>query len=146
MNIADYIIDRREHDRAPADQAPDGFYTDDMGFWVEQDIRKNRERFASYILSRCLRRHDDIYKWRGELWSGHTQILPTPQSIIALADICDMITPAQAIWIHNRLMEIADELDETKIQVCSNAYWDFEKCELINYCNKNTGEEDDTRR
>ena len=142
MNIADYIIDRREHERSPSDQAPDGFYTDDMGFWVEQDIRKNRERFAQYVLTRCLRLHTDIYKWRGDLWSGHTQIMPTPQSIIALADICDMITPAQAIWVHSRLMDIADELDETKIQVSGNAYWDFEKCELRYYCKKYKGEEE----
>lgn len=132
MNLAEYIIEanEQEHSRANNDTAPEGYYTDDMGYWVEQDIRKDREKFAKYILYRCLRRHDDIYKWRGDLYSGHTILSPTTQCIIRLADVCDMITPAQAIWVYNRLMDIAAELDETKIRVSNDMYWDIEKSEL----------------
>lgn len=133
MDLADYIIGANEnHGRANNDTAPEGYYTDDMGYWVEQDIRKDKMRFATYILYRCLRNNNSIYKWRGDLYNGHTLIEPNAQSIVAMADICDMITPAQAIWVYARIMDIASELDEDKIQVSSDAYWDTAKSE-INY-------------
>ena len=132
MNLAEQIIEAntQEHSRASNDTAPEGYYTDDMGYWVEQDIRKDKEKFAKYILYRCLRNNDEIYKWRGELYNGHNILTPTPQCIIGLADVCDMITPAQAIWVYNRLLEIAQELDEDKIRVSADAYWDMNASKL----------------
>ena len=36
-------------EKTKGDTAPEGYYTDDMGYWVEQDIRRHKDRFALYI-------------------------------------------------------------------------------------------------
>lgn len=134
MSIADELVALQESDsphyKGKNDSAPDGYYTDDMGYWVEQNIKQDKARFAEYILYRCIRLHPDIYQYKGDLYVRHTLITPTPKSIVALADTPEMVSSAQAIWVYNRLMAEAPELDLTRIRVASNAVWDFETCEL----------------
>lgn len=150
MSLADRLIEvqEREHSRAPDDTAPQGYYTDDMGYWVEQDLHSDRARFAEYVLLRCLRRHvhptapttTGLYRYKGDLFINHTQLQPTANSIIMAADMPTSVSSAQAIWIYNRLQELAPELDDTKIQVDKEQYWDFTDGELKNMYNEDKEE------
>lgn len=135
MSVADELIALQEanspHYKSAVDSAPEGYYTDDMGYWVEQNIRQDKARFAEYILYRCYRLHQDIYTYRGDLYQGHTMLHPTVRSIVALADTPELITTAQAIWVYNRIKRDASELDLSRLIVGRNAVWDFEAAELI---------------
>ena len=52
MDLADKVIQANEQEiieKNSNDSAPDGFYTDDLGFWVEQDIRRHKSRFHRFF-------------------------------------------------------------------------------------------------
>lgn len=138
ISIAEQLIAANEAqelmERSRGDNAPEGYYTDDMGYWVEQDIKKNRERFAEYILFRCKRK--GVYKDRGMLFSGHKEIHPTNTSIIAVADIPYMITSAQATWVYNRLMEIAPEINNDLLYIGRNMAWSASQSDFIDLTDK----------
>ena len=55
-DLADLIVEANEDEQRrknPGDTAPEGYYTDDLGYWVEQDIKKDKARFAQYVTFRC---------------------------------------------------------------------------------------------
>ena len=135
MDLADKIIRANEEEvirKQRGDKAPEGYYTDDLGYWVEQDIRKDRARFARYMAFRCRVLNKHIYWDPVELvlFNRHEVIEPTATSILHLAKTPDMITPAQAIWVYNKLKETAPRLDRSRLVVAPGLAWNIEKSEL----------------
>ena len=135
-NLADKIIQANEQEiieKQSGDAAPEGYYTDDLGYWVEQDIRKHKERFARYVFVRCRKLNPHLYYDTIEmkLYNRHDEIEPKVADIVKLANLADMITPAQAIWVYNRLKDTVPRLDRGKLVVAPGLIWDFETAELI---------------
>lgn len=135
MSLADKIIQAEEDEvirRGPDDQAPEGYYTDDMGYWVEEDIRKNKARFAEYIYLRCLRINQHLYMDPDDftVYNRHKVILPEVSSIVELANIPEMITTAQAIWVYNKLKETVPRLDKNRIVVAPGLAWNIKEARL----------------
>ena len=135
-NLADKIIQANEQEiieKRSGDTAPEGFYTDDLGYWVEQDIRKHKARFARYVFVRCRKLNPHLYYDTIEmkLYNRHDEIEPKVADIVKLANLADMITPAQAIWVYNRLKDAVPRLDRSKLVVAPGLIWDFETAELI---------------
>lgn len=130
-NLADAVIQRHKDLNNPT-SAPDGFHTDDMGYWVEDDIDTDKTKYAEYLLFRIKRRHPCIYLRYGQLYCKHRLLERTPQEILELADLPSAsVRGGQAAWIFNRLKETALEVDENKILVARGVYWDVDKAELI---------------
>lgn len=135
-DLADLIVEANENEqrrKSSGDTAPEGYYTDDLGYWVEQDIKKDKARFAQYVLFRCRILNSHIY-YDAEtltLFNRHTVITPTINSILLLAKTPDMITQAQAIWIYNKLIEAAPRLDHNRVLVAPGLAWDFKRGELV---------------
>lgn len=129
--LADAVIQQKNRMNDPT-QAPDGCYTDDMGYWVEESLPQDKARYAEYLLLRILRRHPCFYLRYGELWLKHRRIEATQEAIIRLVDSpLAKVNTAQAVWIHNRLKEHALEIDENKIMLAPTLYWDVDKAELV---------------
>ena len=134
-NIADKIIQANEQEvveKQSGDTAPEGFYTDDMGYWVEQDIRKHKTKFAKYVFFRCRRLNKHLYYDTDEMkvYNRHDVVEPNPKDILMLANLADMITTAQAIWVYNRLKETVPRLDKTRLVVAPGLAWNIETSEL----------------
>lgn len=134
MDLAELIIAKGDNEDK---DCPDGYYVDDMGYWVETDIRKDKARYAEYILFRCLKKHAFYLIWNGALYTEHKEVYPTSQCINQLADIPHAITYAQANWVYNRLRECAPTIDETKIYLGRGLVWDFSRGEVVNYKKNN---------
>lgn len=135
-DLADKIIKATEQEiieKQSGDQAPEGYYTDDLGYWVELDIRKHKEKFARYVFVRCRKRNPHLYYDTDEmkLYNRHEVIEPKVADIIKLANLADMITAAQAIWVYNRLKDTVPRLDKSRLVVAPGLIWDFETAELI---------------
>lgn len=135
-NLADKIIHANEQEvieKQSGDTAPEGFYTDDLGYWVELDIRKHKTRFARYVFVRCRRRNAHLYYDTQDmvLYNRHDVVEPKVADIVKLANLADMITPAQAIWVYNRLKDTVPRLDRSKLVVAPGLIWDFETSELV---------------
>ena len=135
-NLADKIIHANEQEvieKQSGDTAPEGFYTDDLGYWVELDIRKHKTRFARYVFVRCRRRNAHLYYDTQDmvLYNRHDVVEPKVADILKLANLADMITPAQAIWVYNRLKDTVPRLDRSKLVVAPGLIWDFETSELV---------------
>lgn len=134
-NLADKVIEANEREviaKGRDDSAPDGYYTDDLGMWVEQDIRKHSTRFADYVFVRCRKRNPHLYYDADTLtlYNRHQEITSTPRDILELANLADMITTAQAIWVFNKLKETVPRLDKNRIVVAPGLAWNMEKSEL----------------
>lgn len=136
-DLADLIIKADEESeqrrKGPGDTAPEGYYTDDLGYWVEQDIKKDKARFAQYVAFRCRILNPHIYWDPVELvlFNRHTPVEPTTTSILSLARVPDMITPAQAIWVYNKLKDTAPRLDRNRVLVAPGLAWDFKEARLV---------------
>lgn len=152
MNIADKIIEANDDivRKNGDDNAPDGYYTDDLGMWVELDIRQDKARFARYIFVRCRKLNEHLYYDPIELvlFNRHTEVMPTVNSILLLAKTPDMISVAQAIWVYNKLKETVPRLDRRKIKIAPGLAWDFDESEIIKIDDSyiTVGGESDTRR
>lgn len=134
-NIADKIIQANEQEiieKQSGDKAPEGFYTDDMGMWVEQDIRKHKTKFARYVFVRCRKRNPHLYYDTEDMvvYNRHTVVEPKAQDILSLANLADMITTAQAIWVYNRLKETVPRLDRGRLVVAPGLAWNIKTSEL----------------
>ena len=134
-DFADKIIQANEQEvieKQAGDQAPEGYYTDDMGRWVELDIRRHKTRFAEYVFVRCRKRNPHLYydTENMKLYNRHDVIEPTPKDILMLANLADMITTAQAIWVYNKLKETVPRLDRTRLVVAPGLAWNIETSEL----------------
>jgi hypothetical protein len=52
--------------------------------------------------------------------------------ILKLVDLPSASVKAgQAAWIFNRIKEMAPEIDESKIIIGPDIYWDFDKAEIL---------------
>lgn len=132
-NLADKIIQANEIiEKQEGDQAPEGYYTDDLGYWVEQDIRKDPTKFARYVFTRCRRRNKHLYYDTEDmkLYNRHDVVEPVPKDILMLANLADMITTAQAIWVYNKLKDTVPRLDRDMIVIAPGLAWNIETSEL----------------
>ena len=134
-NLADKIIQANEAEvirKGAGDTAPEGYYTDDLGMWVEQDIRKNPTRFARYVFVRCRKNNEHLYYDPIEmvLYNRHQVIEPNTRDILTLANLADTITPAQAIWVHTKLKETVPRLARSRLVVAPGLAWNIDKSEL----------------
>lgn len=140
-DLADKVIaanERNERAERTDDSAPEGYYTDDLGFWVEVDIRKNPSRFAEYIFTRCRRRNQHLY-YDAEnmvLFNRHDVITPSQRDILELANLPDTISTGQAIWVYNKLKETVPRLDRNRIVIAPGLAWDIEKGEIVELTDK----------
>lgn len=135
MDLADKIIDaneREQEEQRTLDEAPEGFYTDDMGMWVEKDIKSDDAKFARYVFTRCRKLNKHLYYDPDDLtvYNHHTAIRPTPSSIIGLARLADSISTAQAIWVYNKLKETIPRLDRDRVLVARDLAWNIKTSEL----------------
>lgn len=150
-NLADLIVEANENEerrKSTGDTAPEGYYTDDLGYWVEQDIKKDHARFAQYVAFRCRVLNPHLYYdvTQLTLFNRHTTIEPTTTSILLLAKSPDMITSAQAIWVYNKLKDTAPRLDRNRVLVAPGLAWDFREARLVKLTDKYYtvgGEEDE---
>lgn len=132
-NIADAIIRQNERKGgSPEGNIPDGYYRDDMGYLVEENLMEDQERYAEYVLLRVLRLHNNIYMRYGRLYCGHRVLSGGTQEVLELADSPKVrVSPGQAAWIFNRLKELAPEVDENKIIIGPDIFWDCDKAEIV---------------
>ena len=133
MDLADKIIQANEViEKKDGDSAPEGYYTDDLGQWVEQDIRKSPTKFARYVFVRCrkLNRHLYYDTIEMKLYNRHDTIEPTAKDILHLANLADMITTAQAVWVYDKLKETVPRLDRNRLVIADGLAWNFETSEL----------------
>lgn len=135
MNLADKIIEANEQEyieKQRGDSAPNGYYTDDLGQWVEQDIRKNKARFAEYIFVRCRKLNPHLHlRDETHLYNSHTLITKSPNDIAELANIPETIATPTAIWVYNKLVDTVPRLDKSMIEVAPGLLWNFEKQALV---------------
>lgn len=148
-DLADKIIQANEQEsKRGGDTAPAGFYTDDLGMWVEDNIKDDKERFAAYVFVRCRKRNPHLYYDTDmlTLYNRHQEITATPRDILELANLADMISMAQAIWIYNKLKETVPRLDRNRVVVAPGLAWNIEKSELEDIEEEyyTVGGEDDT--
>lgn len=134
-SLADKVIQANEQEfieKGEDDEAPEKFYTDDLGFWVKQDIRKHKDQFAKYVLFRCkyLNPHLNI-RHNMMLYNSHTVIRSTSADIALLADMPESIPAPIAAWVYKRLLKETPYLDRSKIEVAPGLLWDVENAELI---------------
>lgn len=135
MNLADKVIEANEQEiveKQSGDTAPDGYYTDDLGFWVEVDIRRKKVRFAEYILFRCrylnphLHIRDEI-----ALYNGHVLIRDNSVEVAALADLPENISGPTAKWVYKRLLHDMPHLNRSMIEIAPGWLWDLDNSEII---------------
>lgn len=131
-NLADQVIQANEIiEKASSDEAPEGYYTDDLGWWVEQDIRKDKIRFARYIYTRCRKLNPHLHTRNGNLlFNSYTLINKSQNDIAELANIPEMISTPTAIWVYNKLMQTVPSLDRDRIVVADGLVWNTETCEF----------------
>ena len=135
MNLADKVIEANEQEiveKQSGDTAPDGYYTDDLGFWVEVDIRRKKVRFAEYILFRCkylnphLHIRDEI-----ALYNGHLLIRDNSVEVAALADLPENISGPTAKWVYKRLLHDMPHLNRSMIEIAPGWLWNLDNSEII---------------
>lgn len=133
-NLADQVIEANEQEyieKTAGDQAPEGYYTDDLGLWVEQDIRKNKQRFAQYVLVRCKKLNPHLHtRDNAFLFNSHTIVNKHPNDIAELAGLAETLTTPLAALVYNRLIEIVPKLDKTRIEVTPGLVWNMDTCEF----------------
>lgn len=135
MDLTDRILETEENElirKATDDTAPEGYYTDDMGYWVEQDIKRNKHRFAEYTYMRCRRLNPHLYYDPIELvlYNRHDVIEPTTNHILSLARMPDMITTAQAIWVYDKLKSSVPRLDRNRVAIAPGLVWNIKESRL----------------
>lgn len=140
MDLASKVIQANEDERIEqeiikkraTDGAPEGYYTDDLGFWVEQDIKRKEVRYAEYILFRCRYLNKNIHTREGGfLYAGHILVSPTSASIANLADVPSRLPTAIVVWVHKRLSRDSPRLSKSKIEIYPGALWDFNRQRLV---------------
>lgn len=139
-NLADQVIQANENEiveKQSGDKAPEGYYTDDLGLWVEQDIRKNKIRFAQYILMRCRKLNPHLHIRNGTLlFNSHTLVNEHRVDIAKLADIPEPLSTEVAQWVYKRLLQLSPPLDEKRILIADDMVWNMETCEFENWKGK----------
>ena len=135
MDLADKVIQANEMEiieKEATDTAPENLYTDDLGYWVEQDIRRHKHKFARYVLFRCRLLNDDLNIRNGTmLFKGHKLVYPNPVDIASLADLPEVISKPTAVWVYKRLFEESPHLDRRKLEIAPGWVWDLDKQDII---------------
>lgn len=135
MDLADKVIEANQQEviqKQSGDIAPDGYYTDDLGFWVEQDIRRHKMRFAEYVYFRCRRMNPGLNVREGSrLYNRGSLVRRDPLTIASLARLPEMLQKPISNWVFDKLVEESPKLDRTKIEIKPGWLWDMEKCEII---------------
>ena len=140
MDLASRVIQANEDEaieqevikKKRGDSAPDGYYTDDLGFWVEQDIRRKSVRFAEYVLFRCQYINSDLHVRDGNmLYAGHSLVFPTSNSIADLADLPGRLPSPIVIWVYKRLLRSSPRLSKNKIEIKPGLLWDIKNGRLV---------------
>lgn len=131
-SLADQVIQANEIiEKTNNDKAPDGFYTDDLGWWVEQDIRKDKVRFARYIYTRCRKLNPHLHTRNNDLlFNSHTLVNKNQNDIAELANIPETIPTPTAAWVYNRLLQTVPSLDRDRLVVTDGLVWNMETCEF----------------
>lgn len=83
---------------------------------------------------RIMSLHPAIYRYRDELYYEHTIIRPGDIDILLrlLDQIDAKLTRPQALWVYNRIYEMARDLSERYVIVSVDLVWDRETTKLIN--------------
>ena len=135
MSLADKIIEANEQEfkeKRRGDKAPEGYYTDDLGWWVEQDIRRDKARFAEYIFVRCRKLNPHLHLRKGSfLYNSHTLVSKNANDIAELANIPETIATPTAIWVYNKLVATVPRLDESMIEIAPGLLWDITTQTLV---------------
>ena len=133
-SLAERVIQANEQEiveKRSGDGAPDGYYTDDLGLWVEQDIRKDKMRFARYIYMRCKKINKHLHIRNNELlFNSHTLVNKHPNDISELANLPEILSVPIATWVYNRLIESVPHLDPDRIVITDSLIWNMETCEF----------------
>lgn len=134
-SLADKVIQANEREKnfkQEKDESPQGYYTDDLGMWVEKDIRQHASMFARYVYVRCRMINPHLYYDNVEmvLYNRHKTITPTTRDIVDLANLADMITMSQAVWVYNKLKETVPRLDKSKIMIAPGFMWNIETARI----------------
>jgi hypothetical protein len=87
------------------------------------------ESAADIIFSK----HPAIYKLGGQLYHEHSVIRCGDKTkLYGLIDMHDAkLTQAQAIWLYNRLYEMAPELDERYLLITTDYLWDKKTASVV---------------
>lgn len=139
MDLASRVIQANEDEIAReiikkkiSDPAPEGYYTDDLGLWVEQNIRRRDVLYAEYILFRCLYLNKTLHTRKdGFLYIGHRPVSRTSSSIADLADLPGHLPTNVVLWVYKRLCQRAPRLNESIIEIKPGLLWDSENSEFI---------------
>lgn len=135
MSLADKVIQANEQEiiaKQSGDGAPEGYYTDDLGFWVEQDIRQQKMRFAEYVWFRCRKLNPRLNVRDGiRLYNGSSLVRKDPLAIASLAKLPEPLQKPISNWVFEKLLEECPRLDRTKIEIKPGWLWDLEKCKII---------------
>lgn len=135
MNLADRVIEANEQEiieKQEGDKAPDGYYTDDLGYWVEQDIRRDKTKFAEYVLFRCRKLNQHMHLRENDLlFNSHNMVKDNPVDIAALADLPENISAPTAKWVYKRLIQSVPHLDKSKVEIMPGWLWDLDNGEII---------------
>lgn len=140
MDLASRVIQANEDEaieqeiikKKRGDSAPDGYYTDDLGLWVEQDIRRKSVRFAEYVLFRCQYLNSNLHvRDASMLYAGHRLVFPTSNSIADLADLPGRLPSPIVIWVYKRLMRNSPKLNNSKIEIKPGLLWDIKNGRLV---------------
>lgn len=101
---------------------------------AQQGRRPGNEKFEIEDAPRIVfENHPSIYRVGDKLFCGNDYIRYNDKDkLYALLDRHDArLTTAQAIWLYNRIMEMAPELDSRYIQISGDYLWNTETCNLV---------------
>ena len=135
MGLAEEVIQANAQEfieKEKGDKAPNGYYTDDLGYWVEQDIRQHKMRFAEYVYFRCRKLNPDLHVRDGRrLFNGPTMVKRDQLSIASLARLPEQLSKPNANWVYDKIFEEVPRLDRSKIEIVPGWLWDVEKSKII---------------
>lgn len=135
MDLASKVIEANEQEfieKQRGDRAPSDYYTDDLGYWVEQDIRQHKMRFAEYVYFRCRKLNPDLYVRDGRrLYKGSRLVKRDILTIASLAGLPERLTAPTANWVYDKLFDDVPRLDKSKIEIVPGWLWDVEKSIIV---------------
>lgn len=135
MDLADKVIQANAQEvieKLNGDGAPEGYYTDDLGFWVKQDIRQHNLKFAEYVCFRCKKLNPDLHVRDGvRLYNGTKLVRNDQQTIASLARLPERMHRHITNWVYDELFRSSPRLNRSKIEIAPGWYWDFNESEIV---------------
>lgn len=126
MSLADKVIEANKEER--------GYETDELGLGIADT--------PDYVVARILYKNTleleqdpsagliHNRKHRSELWKGNRELAKSKRTIYELANLNRRLNDYELDAIWRSLLKNTPELDESKIVVDRNTYWDIERGEL----------------